>query len=141
MHNYLSRFISLTLMLLFISTLPVGGQEKQGLSEEEFLNQYRAALQEGNKQKAEQLVRENKDHTKTVAESLLNQAIKAFQMADYETALEVLNTSLELYRQLGDKAGEGVTLSSIGLVYYSTGDYQKALSYYQDALKIMRGRR
>ena len=39
---------------------------------------------------------------------------------------------------MGDRAGEGVTLNNIGLVYDDQGRYEEALAYYQQALAIAR---
>src|ERR1041384_1495668 len=42
-----------------------------------------------------------------------------------------------LRRAVGDKAGEGVTLSNIGFLYSHSGDNRKALDYFDQALGIM----
>ncbi|HAZ49104.1 MAG TPA: hypothetical protein DCZ55_32820, partial [Cyanobacteria bacterium UBA11371] len=44
----------------------------------------------------------------------------------YPKALEFYQQALAISREVGDRAGEGVTLSSIGLVYGSLGQYPKA---------------
>jgi CHAT domain-containing protein len=138
MHIHLSKRIFFALIFLLLSTLPVSGQEKQGLSVEEFRDQYLSAVEEENKEKAEQVVRENKDRASIMAVFLFIQGVATYQKADYKTALRMFMTSLELYRQLGDRRTEGTTLTYIGLIYDRTGDYQKALGYFQDTLKIRR---
>ncbi|HAZ49103.1 MAG TPA: hypothetical protein DCZ55_32815, partial [Cyanobacteria bacterium UBA11371] len=45
---------------------------------------------------------------------------------------------LAIVREVGDRAGEGVTLSSIGSIYNYLGQYSKALEFYQQALAIVR---
>jgi CHAT domain-containing protein/Tfp pilus assembly protein PilF len=42
-------------------------------------------------------------------------------------------------RQVGDKEEEGNTLSNIGATYIDLGQYQKAMDYYKQALRITRG--
>jgi tetratricopeptide (TPR) repeat protein len=42
--------------------------------------------------------------------------------------------ALPLYRAVGDKAGEAVTLYNVGGVYSALGEKQKALDYYNQSL-------
>ncbi|MEV4826923.1 tetratricopeptide repeat protein, partial [Micromonospora sp. NPDC049257] len=53
-------------------------------------------------------------------------------------ALEDYQQALTLYQQAGHRAGEAATLTSIGSVYDSLGDRQRALEYYHQALPIQR---
>lgn len=39
---------------------------------------------------------------------------------------------------MGDRAGEGITLSNIGFVYDAQGEDEEAIAYYQQALAIAR---
>jgi len=55
---------------------------------------------------------------------------------DYPTALAYLNQSLAIRQQIGDKAGEGVTLNNISQIYDAQGDYQTALAYLNQSLAI-----
>ncbi len=41
-------------------------------------------------------------------------------------------------REIGDRAGEGITLNNIGAVYDHQGQYDQALNQYQQALVIRR---
>jgi CHAT domain-containing protein/Tfp pilus assembly protein PilF len=59
-------------------------------------------------------------------------------LGDKQQALEFYNQSLPLRRQVGDKAGEAVTLTNIGLVYSDLGDSQTALDYYNQSLPLTR---
>ncbi len=44
--------------------------------------------------------------------------------------------ALAIRREVGDRAGEGVTLSNIGAVYDEQGEDETAITYYQQALSI-----
>ena len=53
-----------------------------------------------------------------------------------QKALEYYQRALAVRREIGDRAGEAVTLSNIGLVYYELGNNEAALNYYQQALNL-----
>lgn len=58
---------------------------------------------------------------------------------EYTEALDYYEQSIPIYREIGDKQGEGVTLNNIALVmYYQQGDNEKALQYYEQSLAIRR---
>jgi tetratricopeptide (TPR) repeat protein len=80
----------------------------------------------------------SEDH-KTRAEALGQTGNLLFHIGDHETALDYLKQSLTIRQQIGDKAGEGVTLNNIGQIYfdYTQGDYEIALSYFEQSLSIM----
>jgi tetratricopeptide (TPR) repeat protein len=44
--------------------------------------------------------------------------------------------SLALYREIGDRAGEGTTLGNMGAIYHARGDYDTALKYLEQSLEI-----
>ncbi|MEA5519433.1 CHAT domain-containing tetratricopeptide repeat protein, partial [Limnoraphis robusta] len=67
-----------------------------------------------------------------------NIACVSSALADADKRLEFYNQSLPLTRQVGDKAGEAVTLNNIGLVYYALGDSQTALDFYNQSLPLTR---
>ncbi|MDX1935138.1 MAG: tetratricopeptide repeat protein [Capsulimonadales bacterium] len=56
----------------------------------------------------------------------------------WEEALIKYRTALERSRTLSDKTGEGVALTSIGMVFASTGQPDKALEHYEQALPLLR---
>ncbi|SMN14644.1 High-affnity carbon uptake protein Hat/HatR [uncultured Candidatus Thioglobus sp.] len=56
--------------------------------------------------------------------------------AQYSKALPYLETSLAISQEIGDKAGEGVTLNNIATIYQAQGDYTTALTYFTDSLAI-----
>jgi tetratricopeptide (TPR) repeat protein len=55
-----------------------------------------------------------------------------------QKALEYLTQALDIFRAVGDRAGEARTLNDIGAVYAALGEEQKALEYYTQALAIYR---
>nr|NIM18041.1 tetratricopeptide repeat protein [Candidatus Aminicenantes bacterium]NIM84656.1 tetratricopeptide repeat protein [Candidatus Aminicenantes bacterium]NIN24155.1 tetratricopeptide repeat protein [Candidatus Aminicenantes bacterium]NIN47880.1 tetratricopeptide repeat protein [Candidatus Aminicenantes bacterium]NIN90818.1 tetratricopeptide repeat protein [Candidatus Aminicenantes bacterium] len=57
---------------------------------------------------------------------------------DYETALSFLEQSLNISREIGDKAGEGTTLNNMAATAHARGDYETALSYLEQSLNIRR---
>jgi tetratricopeptide (TPR) repeat protein len=59
-------------------------------------------------------------------------------IGDYDQALDYLQQSLSIKREIGDKAGEGSTLNNISQIYDARGDYDQALDYLQQSLQIRR---
>ena len=58
--------------------------------------------------------------------------------ANLPEALEHYLESLEILREIGDRAGEGVTLNNISQIYDSWGRYQEALDTLKQSLEIRR---
>jgi class 3 adenylate cyclase/tetratricopeptide (TPR) repeat protein len=58
------------------------------------------------------------------------------EMGDYDEAMEIYTPSLKQAKELGDKAGMGAALNSIGAVHYYKSDYDTALDYYGRSLTI-----
>ncbi|MBC8151575.1 MAG: tetratricopeptide repeat protein [Bacteroidetes bacterium] len=75
---------------------------------------------------------------KTLRQSLYDQlGSLSFQLSSYEAAQQYWQKSLGISREIGDRSGEGVSLSNISQIYKVGGDYQTALSYLQQSLSIM----
>jgi len=72
------------------------------------------------------------------ADQLEKEARDLYIRGDRQAALEKLNQLLLLYRQIGDRAGEGRMLSNIGTIHRSLGQYPQALEAQQQALTIAR---
>lgn len=53
-------------------------------------------------------------------------------------AIEKYEEALQLWRTVGDRSQEALTLQSIGLVYYTLSENQKTLDYYNSALPLYR---
>jgi CHAT domain-containing protein len=56
--------------------------------------------------------------------------------ARYEEALSAYEQALTIRREIGDREGEGVTLSNLGLMYQRQGHYLEGLDIYQRALTV-----
>jgi CHAT domain-containing protein/tetratricopeptide (TPR) repeat protein len=52
---------------------------------------------------------------------------------ELEKAVGCYQKALDIYRNIGDERGEAEILGGLGLIYWNL-DYEKSLSYYQDAL-------
>jgi tetratricopeptide (TPR) repeat protein len=55
-----------------------------------------------------------------------------------EAALSSLQHALTVYREIGNKEGEGTTLNNISLIYDARSDYKTALKYLKESLMISR---
>jgi tetratricopeptide (TPR) repeat protein len=60
------------------------------------------------------------------------------RISRYSEALPLYEQSLALRQEIGDRAGEGITLNNIGNIYTAWGDYDTALSYLEQSLAIAR---
>jgi CHAT domain-containing protein/predicted negative regulator of RcsB-dependent stress response len=54
-----------------------------------------------------------------------------------QLALDYLQKALAIEKSIGNKSRESDVLTSIGTVYFDTGSYQKALSYYEQAVSAV----
>ncbi len=61
-----------------------------------------------------------------------------YVLSKFREALLYDEHSLRIYKEAGDRKGEGESLSNLGLLYNSLGNIAQALSYYQQALAIRR---
>ncbi|MFB2877664.1 CHAT domain-containing protein, partial [Floridanema aerugineum] len=75
---------------------------------------------------------------KAEADRLFQQGIQQFQTSKFREALQSWQQALAIYREIGDRNGEGQSLGNLGLAYYSLGDYRKAIEYQQQSLAIAR---
>lgn len=57
-------------------------------------------------------------------------------LGEQQAALDYYQRALSLRKATGDKAGEELTLSQIGIVYEHIGDTEAAIDYYEQALAI-----
>lgn len=54
-----------------------------------------------------------------------------------ESALDYQNRALLLWREMGDRAGEGKTLASIGLIYFQAKENRKVIEFLERAIPIL----
>jgi CHAT domain-containing protein/Tfp pilus assembly protein PilF len=79
--------------------------------------------------------------TQAEAQRLYDEGFKLFQQQTapaYQEAIKKWEAALPLWRRVGDKAKEALTLVAIGFVYSALGEKQQALDYYQLALPLRR---
>jgi CHAT domain-containing protein/tetratricopeptide (TPR) repeat protein len=78
------------------------------------------------------------EERKAEGDRLFLQGAQQYRTSQFREALQSLEQALVIYREIGNRAGEGVTLTGIGAVYERTGEYAQALDYYEQALVILR---
>ncbi len=79
--------------------------------------------------------------TRTQAQQLLAEGMQLFQQGTAESLQQAITkweTAVPLWREVGDKSKEALTLVWIGFVYDNLGFKPKALEYYNQALPIYR---
>lgn len=59
---------------------------------------------------------------------------KVYGVASFEGEFECYEQDLQIFRQLGDRHGEGQTLANLGLLYKKRGNLKQAISLWQEAL-------
>ena len=75
----------------------------------------------------------------TLHASLLNELGRLYaSIGKVSDALPYYQASLKLSREIGDRAGEGVTLNNLSQIYHARGDYDTALEYLKQSLGIRR---
>ncbi|MEB3828504.1 tetratricopeptide repeat protein, partial [Phormidium sp. CCY1219] len=72
------------------------------------------------------------------AERLLELGIEQYGQSQFREALQSWERALEIYRAIGDKAGEGNALNNLGEVYQNLGEYAEAEQYFLQSLEIAR---
>uniref|UniRef100_A0A1J1JF88 Tetratricopeptide TPR_2 repeat protein n=1 Tax=Planktothrix agardhii TaxID=1160 RepID=A0A1J1JF88_PLAAG len=75
---------------------------------------------------------------KAEADRLLEQGIQQNTTSQYQAAIQSLETALNIFREIGDRNGEGFALGNLGIAYNRLGQYQKAIEFYQQSLTIFR---
>jgi CHAT domain-containing protein/Tfp pilus assembly protein PilF len=73
---------------------------------------------------------------KAEADRLLQQGNEQYQNGRFAEVVQSMQQALTIYREIGDRTGESLTLKNLGLVYSRLGDYSRSLDYYQQALVI-----
>jgi CHAT domain-containing protein/Tfp pilus assembly protein PilF len=85
-----------------------------------------------------QVLAQTQEARKVEADRLLNQGREQFKTSQFRAALQSWEQGLTIYREIGDRRGEGNALGNLGTAYFSLGDYAKAIDYYQQTLAILR---
>lgn len=72
------------------------------------------------------------------ANALRAAGVLARQQGDVEQAQQLIEESLVLSRDLGDRAGMGTALNALGIIASSQGDYVRATGLYGESLALAR---
>jgi CHAT domain-containing protein/tetratricopeptide (TPR) repeat protein len=73
---------------------------------------------------------------KPEADRLLIQGYQQLQKGEFKAALLAYEQALQIYREIGNRADEGIVLGEMGIAYAYLGDYQKAIEFFQQGLAI-----
>ncbi len=90
---------------------------------------------------AQQPAATEQNTTRAAAEQALQEGVELFQQGTAESLRQAIGKweeALPLYRAVGDKKAEAVTLLGIGAVYDAIGEKQKALEFYNQSLPLTR---
>ncbi|MBE9226614.1 CHAT domain-containing protein [Phormidium sp. LEGE 05292] len=90
---------------------------------------------------AQQSAGNGEQKSKAAARRAYRQGLRLYRQGTLESlrqAITKFEEALPLFRAMGEKAWEAVTLLGIGKVYSALGEKQKALEYYNQSLSIMR---
>ncbi|MEM9218954.1 MAG: tetratricopeptide repeat protein [Cyanobacteria bacterium P01_F01_bin.150] len=69
---------------------------------------------------------------------LQEQGIQQIKVSQFRESLESSQAALDIFREIGDRAGEAYTLWYLGDGHSSLGQYQQAIDLYEQALTIVR---
>jgi non-specific serine/threonine protein kinase len=78
------------------------------------------------------------DRTPARAKALMSSGMLAHYQGDYEQAVLLLEESLALYRELGDKGGSARSLYELGHIASDQGHYEQAASFLGDSVMLFR---
>ncbi|HEY9635011.1 MAG TPA: CHAT domain-containing tetratricopeptide repeat protein [Coleofasciculaceae cyanobacterium] len=76
------------------------------------------------------------DTRKASAEQLLDQGTKLFQASQLEAALQSWQQALTIYREIGDRAGEGQALHNLGRTLLQSGNLAPAEKTLIDSIQV-----
>ncbi|MCG8366295.1 MAG: tetratricopeptide repeat protein [Pseudanabaenales cyanobacterium] len=75
---------------------------------------------------------------KLQAKALLAQGIQQYRISQFREALQSWQSALDIYREIGDRTGEGAALGNLGIAYGNLGQYQRAIALFEQFLAISR---
>ena len=78
------------------------------------------------------------DSRKVEADRLLRQGLQQYETRQFEAAIQSWQQSLNLYREIKNRPGEGAVLGILGFSHYLLGNYPKAIELQEQSLAIAR---
>ncbi|MBD1942704.1 tetratricopeptide repeat protein [Coleofasciculus sp. FACHB-712] len=81
---------------------------------------------------------QNNSESWKFAASLNNLGNAYYSLGQYQLAIDYLQQSLVIAREIGDRNGQAKSLGNLGNAYYSLGKYQLAIDYHQQSIAIKR---
>jgi len=72
------------------------------------------------------------------AKALAGEGFLAYRQGDYESAIALLQESLPLFRELGDRSGTGHALQALGTIAIHQGDFERAKALLAESLEWCR---
>ena len=70
------------------------------------------------------------------ANEFLNRGILFYNIFNFRKAIDEYEIALEIFKEIGDKAGESTCYRNLGVAYGSLGDFRKAIEFHENSLKI-----
>ena len=80
--------------------------------------------------------RTNKGNKRIAASAYRSKGVASYFLGNYSQAIKLLQVSLKMSEDVGDKIGCSSAYGWLGNTYYSKGDFEKALQYLLSALKL-----
>jgi len=115
---------------------PAGADEQLAIARTLYLEEGPAAALPAYEQTLAAYMQEGDRLGEAITLGLMGNCHKRF--GDYEKALELLGTALEMKRELADRTEEATTLSHLGLVYWEMGEYERAIARFEASSEIGR---
>jgi predicted ATPase/class 3 adenylate cyclase len=100
--------------------------------------QMRGDFTEGRRWLQRALVADNGGPSRERAEASEGAASLANDQGDFESATTYADQALALYRAIGDRRGEAVSLLSLGIATERQAEYTRSIAYYEDGIAILR---
>ena len=76
--------------------------------------------------------------SKAEADRLLQQGNQQYRISQFDAAFQSWQKSLQIYRAIEDRLGEGQSLGNLGIAYDALGNYAKAIEYHEQSLAVAR---
>jgi len=68
---------------------------------------------------------------KAEADRLIDQAYELINRGEFQKGTSILEEAVKIYRSIGDRDGEAISLGNLGIAYSRLGQYQQALAIFK----------